>query len=282
MKDTSVIYSTDYQKQLSTSYYLSIQMSLDGLSFCIFDPVTNTFEALGSYHFDTQDETFSKHEEMLLTNDIFKDQYKQVFVSVETRNFTMLPKPLYDPQKAEEVLRFIGCNIKKDDKIMTDDIDMANAITIYTLPVFLEHFLLTQFSHVTIMHHTTPVVTTSLLKRENNGNNGVVKLEFTGDGVSIIATESNALKLCNKFKFKLPTDLVYIITYTAEQLKMNNIETKVIISGDIDQDGETAKMIKRFAHNVSFSRKPDYFNYNIDVPQPEYKYTNLFNMSLCV
>lgn len=282
MKETSVIVSSSYKKNLTSSYYLSIQLSLDGLSFCVFDPVNNSFVAMGNYDIECDDESFAKHEEILLTTDIFRDQFKKTVVSIDSRAFTIMPKSLYDPDKASDVLQFIGCKMSKDDHVLSDDIEMAGAVVAYSVPSFLFYFLRTQFSNVSIIHSSTPVINAALLKHDADKKKAVVHAVMDNDGVSVVVVEQNLLKLCNKFKYKAASDLVYIITYMLNQLGLNNEQTKIVVSGNISKNDERMMLLKRFAHNVSFAKLPAYFAYDISVMQPEHKFVNLFNMSLCV
>ncbi len=283
MNDKSVAFGSSFSKQLSNTYYMSIQLSLGGLSFCIFDPVKNAVMAIGSKDFGEIDEHFARHEEYLLTNDLFRLTFKQVLVSVESRAFSLVPKMLYDPERAKDVLRFIGCDIASDDKILTDEIPVAGALTLYAVPSFLYYFLQTQFPGVKIVHSTTPNVIPALTKRSSEHlDAAIANLVFSRDGVSIVVVENNMLKLCNKFKFKEVTDIVYIVLYTLEQLGLNNGKTRIVISGDLARTDARAQLMRRFAHNVSLAKLPDYFDYEVRVPQPEHQFVNLLNMSLCV
>lgn len=282
MKETSVIVSNSYKKHLSTSYYMSIRLSLDGLSFCVFDPVNNSFVAMGDFDIEDEDESFSKHEELLLKTDIFKDQFKKTTVSIESRSFSVVPKGLYDASKAQDVLGFIGGKVTKDDKVLADEVEMAGAVVVYAVSNFLYYFLHTQFANLQIVHAMTPVMNAALLKRDEDKKKAVVHAVFGCDGVSVVVVEQNVLKLCNKFKYKAASDLVYIITYMLNQLGMNNEETKIMVSGRLERNDDRTQLLKRFAHNVSYAKLPRYFAYDINVKQPEHKYVDLFNMSLCV
>ncbi|MCQ2203848.1 MAG: DUF3822 family protein [Bacteroidales bacterium] len=261
---------------------MSIQMTLDGLSFSVYDPVRNSVVALGSTLFNTPDEQFAHHEEYLLKTDIFKDKFKKTIISIESRSFSILPKAVFDPEKAANVLSFIGCNIDKNDKRLFDKIEMANAVNVFAIPSFLYYFLQTQFNDFIMMHYTTPVVRTALMKRDTDNANAIAHVIYTGDGVTMVVVEQNTLKLCNKFKYNEINDLVYIIMFTLDQLGLNNDSTKIVISGDVDREDARAELIRRFAHNVSFAKLPDYLGYELKVPEPEHQFVNLFNMSICV
>lgn len=282
MKKNSVAVSSSYKKQLSDSYYMSIQMRLDGLSFSVLDPVNNAIVAIGNYDFDVIDENFSHHEELILKEDIFKSNFKTVAVSVESRSFSMVPKPLFDSNRAADILRFIGCRITKDDKILYNELEMAGGVLVFSVPNFLYYFLQTQYTDVRVMHHTEPIMQAALLKRDTDKKKAIMHVVFSADGVTLIVVEQNKLKLCNKYKFKEVNDLVYIIMYALEQMGLNNNQTKIVISGDVEIGDARAELVKRFAHNVSLAQLPEYFSYEVRIPEPEHKYVNLLNLNICV
>ena len=282
MKKNTVAISSSYKKQLSDSYYMSIQMRLDGLSFSVLDPVNNAVLAIGNTDFGVADEMFSHHEEYILKEEIFKGNFKAVLVSIESRSFSMVPKALFEPEHATDILRFIGCRISKDDKVLANEIEMVDSVLVFAVPNFLYYFLQTQYSDVRVMHQTEPIMQAALLKRDTDKKKAVMHTIFTSDGVTIVVVEQNKLKLCNKFKYKEVNDLVYIIMYTLEQMGLNNDSTKIVISGDIEIGDARIELVKRFAHNVSIAKLPDYFSYEVRMPEPVHKYVNLLNLNICV
>ena len=131
------------------------------------------------------------------------------------------------------------------------------------------------------MHTITPMIDCLLYKKESRNINNVVNIIFTSQGVTILASQNNRLKLCNEFRSQIATDLVYSILYTLDQLGMNNKQTKVSLSGDVDSNDERVKLLRRFVHNVTIAERPQFFNYNINITKNEHKYTTLYMMSLC-
>lgn len=257
-------------------------MRLDGLSFSVLDPVNNAVVAIGNYDFDSIDEQFSRHEELMLKEDIFKNNYKTVIVSIESRSFSMVPKALFDSERASDVLRFIGCRISKDDKVLANELDVVGGVLVFAVPNFLYYFLQTQYADVRVLHHTEPIMQAALLKRDNERKKAVMHASFSADGVTLVVVEQDKLKLCNKYKYREVNDLVYIIMYTLEQMGLNNNSTKIVLSGDIDTSDNCAELVKRFAHNVVMAKLPEYFSYEVKMPEPSHKYTNLLNLNICV
>lgn len=282
MTDISVVGSA-YDTTLTSSYYMSIRLYPDGLSFSVFDPVTNTFVAYGDHVLPEADMHYAKQEELMLTNDIFKAQYKGVLVSVHSDAFTMVPSALYRDESAPALLKFVGNEVPSDAKCLSDNIELASAVTVYALSPFLYYFLQTQFRcSVKVMHYTTPIIETMLAKRGANATKATINLSFSGGKVAITAIVADKLKLCNEHTCREATDMVYVVMYTIEQLGLSNDEVSVVVSGNIDAADERITLLQRYARNVSMAQLPSYFNYGFSVAEPHHKFYNLFIMSLCV
>lgn len=279
MNDLSII-SPSFDKQLVTSYIMSIQLRLDGLSFLIYDAITNTYIAIGNTDFEQVDTNFAKHEEYMLRNDIFLYKYKKIIISVDSQVYTMLPISVYDADKADKLLNFIGNNeISKDDKVQVDFVNIAEAAILYHIPQFLYYFLYSQYSNVSIVHITRPIIESMLTKRLTDKKN-VVNIVFDNSRIRIIVAEDNILKQSTFYQSVEVNDVVYIVMNTLEQLQINNNDVQIIISGNVDADNECVKLIKKFAHNVVVAQLPTYFKYGFQVLN-EQKYYNLFLIPLC-
>lgn len=277
-----IVVGSTYKKELSSTYNMSIQLRLNGLSFSVFDPVTNTFVMLGQMTLEEVDTLYAKQEEFMLRESIFKESYKSVTIGIESSTFTMLPFDLYEEDKLMELSTFVGIKPNEEVKILTDKIETISSVIVFPVPQFLYYFIRTQFSNAKIIHAITPMVDCMLYKRETEKITNVVNAIFSCSGVTILASEDNKMKLCNEFRSQATTDLVYTILYTLDQLGINNNNTKIIISGDIDQNDEKIKLLSRFAHNVTLAERPNFFNYDYIINKNEHRNITLYMMSLCV
>ena len=73
---------------LTQSYYMSIQLSLDGLSFCILDPVREKYIAFCNKSFSKElefDDYLNQVESYILKNDLLKSSKKIFRIQPEIR-----------------------------------------------------------------------------------------------------------------------------------------------------------------------------------------------------
>lgn len=279
MNDLSLI-SPSFDKQIVNSYTLSVKLRFDGLSFCVFDVVTNTFVALGNTDFEEPDMNFARQEEFMACNELFSYNYKRTLVSIDSQTFTMMPSSLFDEQKARSVLEFLGAKPAPDDRIVGDTVSIADDTIVYYLPQFLYYFLQSQFANLRLMHCVEPVVEAMLTKRLATDRKNTVNIVVENTRMYILVAEGNRLKLSNFYDTADVSDMVYAVMNTLDQLNINNDDTSVTVSGNIDERSELFRLLSRFAHNVRMASLPLYFQYGFQVPD-EQRFVNLFLMSLC-
>ncbi len=94
-------------------YELSVQVSPDGLSFCVLDTIRNKYVLIRSFEPDE-----SKYynagivSDIINSDDFLTKKYKKVRVVIPSSKFTLVPAPLYDPAKKDEY--FILNHLKED------------------------------------------------------------------------------------------------------------------------------------------------------------------------
>lgn len=281
MDETSVI-APSLDWRMSESYYMSIQLSLDGLSFCALDPVTNVYMALGTVPFSEPDRTFAKHEQYILCNDLFARRFRKVLVSVESPAFSMIPNSLYDNERAAALLSLTGIKVRPDDKVLRNNIELANATTLFSVPNFLYFFLKNQFKSVEIYHSTTPTLTAMLLKKRGDSAECMLDVSICSDSMTVVAVRGNEILLCNRFYCKDNNDYVYMLLYLMSQLNFDVKTTPISLSGNVNATDERVKLLMRFSRLVSFAQAPSYFTYGFEQVDNVHRFNTLFLMPLCV
>lgn len=282
MMDESTVTSPRFDWRMSESYYLSIQLSLDGLSFCILDPVTNVYHSITDVKFGKEDPHFAQQEQYILGCNDMRRRYRKVLISVNSPAFTMMPLSMYDEQRVRGVLALTGINVGVDDRILRNNIDLANATTVFTVPNFLYFFLKNQFPGAEIFHSTTPVASSMLLKRQADAQGATVNVELAPDSMTVVVVDNNELKLCNRFYCREALDYVYMLLYIAEHLSINIKTSAITIQGNVAYGDERIRQLKRFAGHVRMAEAPRFFNYGFAIPDQSHRYNSLFLMPLCV
>ncbi len=271
--------SPRYKKELSHTYILSIQIRLDGLSFDVFDPVKNEFLIVGNNVHD-KDEYYGRQEEIFLREQLFHLPYRQTVVSLTDLDFTIIPTTLFDPQQSKQLLQFAGYKVDKDSYFLSDNLSMAGATLVYSIPNFLYYFLKSEVKNLTLLHQATALANVLLLKRLE-GFDSRVAVHFTSEKMIVVATQNNMLKLCNTFSYSDDNDSTYIVLNILEQLNIAPDRTKIEVSGDISQLDQRFIRLEKFAKNVVLQKEPKWFDYGGKIDDV-WRYVDLLNLMLCV
>lgn len=281
MNDIEVV-TPSFRQNLTQSYYLSGRLSTSGLSFCVLDPVSNTYVAYGAINLSEPDNHFARQEEMLVTNEIFANEYKEVIFSFDTEQFTIVPRMLYDEQRQNELMHFVGVDIHDDEMILSNNIELAGATSLFVMPQFLYYFLLSKWPEAKIFHTSTATIQSMLTKCTMTDVDSIITASFKNNALVLTATQNNMLKLCNAYRCRETNDYVYMIMNAIEQLELKADRTQIILEGDLQPDDEREMLIRRFAHRVQRASVPSFFNYAFDTPSNAYRLSNLFTTAICV
>ena len=282
MMDESTVTSPRFSWRMSESYYMSIQLSLDGLSFCILDPVTNIFHSLTEVSYDKEDANFAQQEQYILSCPDMQRKFRKVLICIDSPAFSLMPISLYDESRIRSVLALTGINVANDDKILRNNIDLANSTTAFTVPNFLYFFLKNQFAGAEIFHSTTPIVSSMLLKRQGGALGTQMNIAFGAKDMTVVVAKDNELLLCNRFYCKEALDYVYMLLYIAEQLSLDIKTTQVTVHGRIASDDIRVRQLRKFIRLVQMAQIPQYFSYGFAIPEQAHRFNTLFLTPLCV
>ena len=112
---------------------LSIQISLNGLSFCVLDSVENSIIAQEHISFEEEVIPFQLQKnlkEALEKFDINKMSFSHITVIHRNPLFTLVPKALFNPDELPNYLKF-NAKILANDHIAYDEIKNYEIVNIY-------------------------------------------------------------------------------------------------------------------------------------------------------
>jgi len=284
MTKTYVV-SSSFDESITTSYFLSIRSASDGLSFCVLDPVTNTYIAYANIPFNDSSADHIKTQELLITEKLLNLPYKKVLFMIETSNATLVPTALYDPAKKHELFNLNHSIGSVDWELQEHKIKMADAWNIFAIPKFLYHLIKNQFDSISFYQQYSPLVEACLLSAQSKKDENSIHIDLHDHFFDIVVMESRALKLCNSFKFTNPNDFIYFILFTFEQLKMSTENTRIHLHGVYDRQNPYYLALKNYLRQTKIVTPSYHFNFSDTLKlKDQYKqeFHNLFNLAICV
>ncbi|WP_024480131.1 DUF3822 family protein [Cellulophaga baltica] len=230
---------------------LSIQISLNGLSFCVLDSVENSI--IKQEHISFKEEVIPFQ---LLKNlkgtlekfEITKMSFSNITVIHRNPLFTLVPKALFDPEELPNYLKF-NAKILANDQIAYDEIKNYDIVNIYVPFTNVNNYIYELFGEFEYKHSGT-ILIESLLNNFTAGKEPICYAHITEQQVDITVIANKNLVFYNSFIFETKEDFIYYILFTIEQLKLDTETIKLRLFGSIEEGDELYNLIFTYVRNV--------------------------------
>ncbi|MBK3518451.1 DUF3822 family protein [Carboxylicivirga marina] len=274
-----------FDASITTSYFLSIRSSSGGLSFCVLDPVTNTYIAFANIPFSDHSKDNIKTQEVLLKEELLQLPYKKVFFLYESTKNTLVPSALYDPTKLSELYKFNHSESEEPYELVSQKIKMADAWNIFSIPQFMYHLVKTQFENVQFYQHYSPFVEGCLIASQLKKQEVVMHIGVHNTFFDLLIIKDRKMALCNSYAYDNINDFLYFVLFTFEQLKLEADSTNVLLHGLPDKQKEIFKELKNYIRQTKLTSPTPHFKFSNNMRIKEgdiLQFHNLFNLALCV
>lgn len=232
---------------------LSIQLSLDGFSFCILNNDLKEIIAISHESFSDSSPTPEKHLEnisnLFQTEELLQKKYQSINVTHVNELSTLVPKPLFDAENLKQYIKY-SSKIYKNDYIVFDAIENHDMINVYVPFVHINNFLLDKFGGFEYKHSSS-VLVENLLNTYKYSERPHLFVNIFERHMEMVAISDNKLIFYNSFKFETKEDFIYYILFTAEQLEFNPDKFELLFSGLINKESELFQIAYTYVRNVS-------------------------------
>ncbi|WP_196887753.1 DUF3822 family protein [Aureivirga sp. CE67] len=243
---------TDF-KNLENSR-LSIQISLDGFSFCIYDEELELFTALLHYEFDSKAKTPTMHLENIMNifkeNVLLQKAYKKVQVIHSNNMATFVPKVFFDEKYLKSYLKHT-VKVFDNDFIVYDEILQSEIVSVYIPFVNVNNFLFDHFGAFEYTHSSS-ILVKKLIDTYKNTNKQYIFIHVEDHSFEMVFLDNGNFKMYNSFQYRTKEDFIYYILFTAEQLSLNPEAFELVFLGAIDEKSDLYKIAHQYIRNISF------------------------------
>jgi hypothetical protein len=231
---------------------LSIQVSLSGLSFCILNTHTNTFNYYKYIKFGKKlnpSDVLDQLVHHFNTETDLQQTFKAVKVIHDNELSALVPKPLFNEDYLADYLKF-NSKILRTDFITYDYIIANDSVNVYVPYININNYLYDRYGEFEFKHFST-IVLENILTLEKNLVSNKMFVHVCDNHFEIIILENNQLKLFNTFEYSTKEDFIYYILFTAEQLQLNPEEFPLVLLGNITKDDDLYNMAYKYVRNTS-------------------------------
>jgi hypothetical protein len=262
------------------NYELSIQVSPDGLSFCLLDSIRNKFILIRSFGAE-ENKYFNadKISELLLKDDFLTKRYKKVHCVMPSSKFTLVPTPLFDPGKKVEYFTF-NHTMKDDHIVLVDKISDPDAFLVFSVSRSISELINSVYPGVYPHHHIKLLLDhTSSIRKSVNGN--YIHVHVERDFFNLIIFNNNILKFCNSFAYRNISDILYYVLNAFKNLDIKQEET-IYFSGITEKYDDLSSSFSLYIRNIRFAEPSGNFTFSYVFNDTElHQFMNLFNVVNC-
>jgi len=240
---------------------LSIQIHLNGLSFCVLEEESHTITYLNHLVFEKKQTPFKildRLKEAFSNIDILKNKFSAVTIIYVNELSTLIPKPLFNEDNLADYLKF-NSKILKSDFISYDEISINDSINVYIPYVNINNFIYDKFGAFTYKHFSSILIDT-ILNLEKNASKPKMYIHITKNHFEIIVIKNSKLEFYNTFDYVTKEDFIYYTLFTIEQLNLNPETIDVKLIGDIIKGDDLYNIAYKYIRFVSFGLRQDAFN----------------------
>ncbi|MFT4831051.1 MAG: hypothetical protein ACI815_000690 [Psychroserpens sp.] len=243
---------TNLEQSKSDYNKLSIQISLNGLSFCVLDTVDNNILASENVVFEREVnplELLKKVKTVFEKYNVAKVPFSEVIAIHKNQLFSLVPKALFDEDELANYLKF-NAKILTNDVIVYDELESNDLMNVYVPFMNVNNYIYELFGEFEFKHSST-VMVESLLNTPQSGNDTVCYVHVGEKQLDITVVSNKKLLLHNSFNYTTKEDFIYYLLFTLEQLKLDTNTVRLKLFGAIDEDDEIYGISYDYIKNIS-------------------------------
>jgi hypothetical protein len=271
-------------KEASQYYGLSIQLSLDGFSFCVLDPQQKKYFGIQSYDFQhiTNYNQLSKAlNELIPTIDLLNLSYESIKILFETHKSVLIPKAFSETGNLADHLR-LSHQIELKETVSNDYLPVLEARNVWAFPAIIHETLSKYFPNAAIHHHGSALIEPLLAMNKNRNEGANVYVYVRKNWFDIVVINGNKLLFFNSFKYQAKEDFIYFLIYVIEQLGLNPETVQLTFLGEILKLSQIYDIANKYVRNIGFGNRPQDFKFSYVFDEiPGHFYFNLLNHYRC-
>ena len=229
---------------------LSIQASLNGLSFFVVDGISKKILLFDEIKFKTSaspyhllkalKELFEKHK-------VLEIRYEEVSVIHWNDMFTLVPKSLFEPNEMANYLKF-NTKLMANDEIVCDTLKNQEINVVYVPFTNINNYIFECFGEFEFKHQSTELLQT-VFDQKNTEKTCFVHVG--SKTLELAVLDGKKLLLYNQFPYQNQEDFLYYVLFTYEQLDLDTEVCKLQLFGSVAEEDPIFNICHSYIKNVT-------------------------------
>ncbi len=250
---------------------LSIQISLNGLSFCILHTVANEITALRHFQFDEITNPLQLEKEITHIFEqeasLLNQSFEAVTVSHINTLSTFVPKPLFSDKHLADYLKYNN-KILPNDYITFDVVTNNDMVNVYIPYVNINNLFFEKYGAFHYKHFAT-ILLENIFQSASTSEEPTVYVHVQKTHFEIIVIQQKKLLFYNSFEYSSSEDFIYYVLFSLEQLQLNTNTLQLYFLGNIDKSDVLYTVTYTYVRHVAFLDKKYTFDFHESVTKPK-------------
>ncbi len=241
---------TNFVKENSSQYILSIRYETDGLSFCIH----NSNEQLLVFFFqpfnlENEDALIAKVKKIMTEDSLLNLKYKKVYIIPCNKEKIFIPAHSFNKESLADMY-CLSMQPNKNDTLLYRKIKVMGSYIVEALPRNFINFLSTRYQPICIVNSVYPFIIQSLSNPLLNTYQLFIDIHDLYFDL-IITDNNNQVLIINSFDYGSVTDIIYHALNCLKQSGVNTENLQTTISGNLVNDPILENTLNKYIPNIS-------------------------------
>lgn len=246
-----------------------------GKKHCCFAITDNSGRRLYQLEYYTCDEVNENFLNNLITvHPELEQSFQKVLISYDHPQSVLMPLQ-YHQDKDDAILINLIHGSGKKTITLNEEISGWQLRNIYSVPKETTDWLNHKFPDAVYWHNYT----SGIRNIKDADDSGSIWIDFRTEDFSLIAAKDNKLLLAQSFCYSAPDDVIYYLLKTCREFSLSPLETKIILSGLVEERSVLYKEMYQYFLNIEF-RVADW-TMNGDNEYPAHFFTSLNDLAKC-
>ncbi|WP_339736738.1 DUF3822 family protein [uncultured Sunxiuqinia sp.] len=263
-----------FDLNFTPEYYLSIQFSLDGFSFCIRDGLQNKYIYLFHKEFSGNPKFLHRklkdiYSEFEILNGDFK-RTKLIFSS--PGRMMLLPKSFFEERHGQAICQ-LNMDLADDEEFCYLPVKPFDQVLQMAMPRKVKQFVNGKHPGVVIQNELALQLSASA---RQTSLHPVMNVLLYRNQLTLTLLDQTTIRFCNSFKYRNDNDLLYYILNVVQSEQVN--ELTIQLSGRVNKRSPIYHLLRQYFKDVTIVSPSSevYYSYLFD-QLPDARFVNLLN-----
>ena len=272
---------TPNKEKKNENIKLSIQVSLNGLSFCALSKDEKRILFFKDLLFSRKlnpAQVLQQIEKQYEQEAFLRDQKPEVIILFSNELYSLVPQKFFEEENASEYLKY-NTKILETDYVAHDEIPSSEMVNVYIPYTNINNFFFEKYGEFEYMHCVSVLAREFQIQNRFQTEGTRVYLNSFPGGYDLLVYQKGQLLLANTFKCSTREDFIYYLLFCAEQLDLDPSSFELILLGRITENSDYYDIAYTYVKEIKFMNTSFGYLYNAKEEPPKgYMHYTLFKV----